>query len=147
VHIRTATPADLPALLDLLAQLNETPQPLSDAHRKAFDDVAADPRQRLFVVEDDGGALVAAATLVVIPNLGHGGRPWAIVENVVVDEPARGRGIGEMLMAHIIEQARAAGCYKVALTSRKFRTGAHRFYERLGFERTSEGFRYTLIPD
>jgi GNAT superfamily N-acetyltransferase len=147
MHIRTATPADLPALLHLLAQLNETPQPLSDAHRKAFDDVAADPRQRLCVVEDASGALVATATLVVVPNIGHGGRPWAIVENVVVDEPARGRGIGEMLMAHIIEQARAAGCYKVALTSRKVRTGAHRFYERIGFERSSAGFRYTLIPD
>lgn len=146
MHIRTATAADLPALLRLLAQLNETPQPLSDAHRKAFDDVAADPRQQLLVVED-GGALLATAVLAVIPNIGHGGRPWAIIENVVVDEPARGRGVGEMLIRHIVEQARAAGCYKVALTSRAFRTDAHRFYERLGFERTSAGFRYTLVPD
>lgn len=115
--IRHATADDLPELVRLLAQLNDTPAPLNDRHRKAFDDFAADPRQRLLVVEN--------------------------VEN----EPARNRGIGETLMRYAVEQARAAGCYKVALTSRKSRSDAHRFYERIGFERSSEGFRITLIPD
>ena len=47
-------------------------------------------------------------------------------------------------MREAIARAEAAGCYSVALTSRKERSDAHRFYERLGFERSSEGFRLAL---
>jgi ribosomal protein S18 acetylase RimI-like enzyme len=138
---------DLPALVRLLGQLNETASPAPTArHRAAFAEVAADPRQRLLVVEH-GGAVIGTAVLVIVPNLGHNGTPYALIENVVVDESARGAGHGELLLRHMVEAAKAAGCYKVVLTSRKHRTDAHRFYRRLGFEATSEGFRYTLIPD
>ena len=144
--IRDAREDDLPALLHLYAQLNETPALLTEQHQDAFAAIQADPRQRLLVVEL-GGAVIANAALIVVPNLGRGGRPWAIIENVVVDEPARGGRVGEALMRYMIEEARAAGCYKVTLMSRKWRADAHRFYTRLGFEATSEGFRYTLAPD
>lgn len=145
--IRDATIDDLHALVRLLGQLNETASPAPPSqHVAAFEAVSADPRQRLLVVERDG-AVVGTAALVVVPNLGHNGSPYAIVENVVVDESARGQRHGEALMRYIIDSALAAGCYKVVLTSRKSRKDAHRFYERLGFEATNEGFRYTLIPD
>ena len=91
--------------------------------------------------------MIGTAALIVVPNLGHNGSPFALVENVVIDESARGQRHGDALMRYIIELATAAGCYKVVLTSRKFRKDAHRFYERLGFTATSEGFRYTLIDD
>jgi len=144
--IRVATGDDLPALLDLLNQLHDVPETLGDQHRAAFAAVTADPRQRLFVVEREG-RLLASAALVVVPNVTHGGRPYAIVESVVVDEAARGSGVGTRLMRHIIARARDDGCYKIALTSRKHRVDAHRFYARLGFEATSEGFRHTLVGD
>ena len=145
--IRDATLNDLPSLVRLLAQLHETPPaPPIAQERAAFEAVAADPRQRLLVVEDEG-AVVGTAALVVLSNLGHNGTPYALVENVVVDEVARGRRHGEALLRYMIDAARAAGCYKVVLTSRKQRTDAHRFYAPLGFDATSEGFRYTLVPD
>jgi ribosomal protein S18 acetylase RimI-like enzyme len=141
--IREATHDDLPSLVRLMAQLNDATPTVLPAHEKAFADVHADPRQRLLVVEHDG-AVVASASLIIVPNLGRDGRPYAIVENVVTDEPLRGRRFGEKLMQYCIEQARAAGCYKIALTSRKHRADAHRFYRRLGFEASSEGFRLAL---
>ena len=79
-----------------------------------------------------------------MPNLSHRGTPYAIIENVVVDEKARSKGSGELLMRHAIEAARLAGCYKVSLTSSKLRMEAHRFYARLGFQRTHEAFRMNL---
>jgi GNAT superfamily N-acetyltransferase len=140
-HIRLATEQDLPRLIELLAQLPldpETPPP--SVPLRAFHEVAADPRQQLFVIEA-GGSVVGTACLLIMPNLTHDGRPYAIVENVVVDETSRRGGYGAQLMRHIMEQARLAGCYKLALTSNEQRLDAHRFYERLGFRSTQRAFR------
>lgn len=100
----------------------------------------ADPRQKLVVAERDG-RIIASAVSVLVPNVTHDGRPYAILENVVVDAAERGRGVGEALVRHLAEEARQEGCYKVALTSNKRRAGAHRFYTRIGFIATHEGFR------
>ena len=143
VSIRDARDGDLEALIGLMGQLNDEPSPLTDRHRAAFKDVIADRRQRLLVLER-AGVIVATAAVIIVPNIGREGRPFAIVENVVVDAPARGEGMGGVLMRYIIDEARRAGCYRISLTSRKFRSDAHRFYERLGFVATSEGFRLAL---
>ncbi len=147
--IRAATAADLPRIIELVAQLSmdepreELGPPLPERYREVFQEIEADPRQRLLVLEAQG-RVVAALALIIVPNLTHTGRPYAIVENVVVDEPERGAGYGEMIMRHAIEEARRAGCYKVSLTSNKGRPDAHRFYERLGFRATHEGYRVEL---
>lgn len=145
-RVREATEADLERIVELLAQLSLDEQreavgpPLPDSYRDAFAEIAADPRQRLLVVED-GDRIAGSAVVIIVPNLSHQGRPYAIVENVIVDAWLRGAGYGELLMRHAIDLARAAGCYKIALTSNKRRPGAHRFYERLGFRAAHEGFR------
>lgn len=148
-RVRHATEADLPRLLELLAQLSlgaareDLGPPLPDVYRHALHAVLADQRQQLLVVEDEG-LVLGTAVLVIVPNLTHQGRPYAFVENVVVDETQRGAGCGELLLRHAIAEARRAGCYKLSLTSNKERHDAHRFYRRLGFEATSEGFRVDL---
>ncbi len=146
VTVRTATEADLPRIVELLAQLSLEEQredpgpPLPERYREVFQEIEADPRQRLLVAETQG-RVVASLALIIVPNLSHVGRPYAIVENVVVDAPERGSGYGELLVNYAIEEARRAGCYKLALTSNKGRADAHRFYERLGFRATHEGYR------
>ncbi len=152
VRIREATEADLPRVVELLQQESlgdehrEDPgPPLPDAYRRAFRDIAADPRQRLLVAEVDG-TVVGTFVFIVIPNLSYRGRPVAQVENVVVDEPWRGRGIGEAMIRWAIDEATQAGCFRVQLTSNKARKDAHRFYERLGFVASHEGFKRYLTP-
>jgi GNAT superfamily N-acetyltransferase len=56
----------------------------------------------------------------------------------------RARGIGAVLLAAAVERARAAGCFRVQLTSNKARVDAHRFYLRHGFEESHEGFKLLL---
>ena len=149
MNIRDATEADLPRLLELLDQLAfDTPReerglPLPEFYRDAFHRIDASDGQRLLVLEVDG-EIVGTLVLLIIPNITHQGRPYATVENVVVDESERGAGYGWRLIRYAIDQARAAGCYKLTLTSHKRRTEAHRFYERLGFESTYEGYRVEL---
>jgi GNAT superfamily N-acetyltransferase len=148
--IREATEADLPQLVALLAQLApDDPQredlssPLPYGYHMAMRRILETPGQHVFVLVERG-KIVGTAALAVLPNVSHRGTPYAIIENVVVDAKVRSKGYGELLMRHAIEEARRAGCYKVALTSNKRRADAHRFYERLGFQRTHEAFRLDL---
>ena len=64
-----------------------------------------------------------------------------MVENVIVSEKIRGRGAGTALLEHLLNFARAIGCYKVQLHSGKQRVDAHRLYRRLGFRPVAEGFK------
>jgi GNAT superfamily N-acetyltransferase len=102
-----------------------------------------DAGQRLFVLEQDG-RILGTLVLVIVPNLSHNTAPYAIIENVIVESALRSQGHGAQLIRHAVEEARRAGCYKVSLTSSKRRPDAHRFYERLGFTATHEGFRIDL---
>jgi GNAT superfamily N-acetyltransferase len=146
--VRDATEADLPRVVELLDQLPLSPDaehedlstPPAEAYRKAFAEIEGNRNHRLLVVEA-GGRIVGTAVVLIIANLSHRGRPWAVVENVVVDEAERGKRYGELLMERAREIAEQAGCYKVSLTSNKGRDDAHRFYRRLGFTATHEGFR------
>ena len=144
--IRDAHADDIPRLLELYLQLSGSSQHpeddvrrFTDAHGAALERITADPHTDLFVLEA-GGRVVATYALYIMPNLSHGGRPFAIVENVVVDDALRGQGLGRLLMEHALARAREAGCYKLALTSNRKRTAAHAFYESIGFEQTHKGF-------
>lgn len=146
MSIRDATEADLPRLVELLAQLRlDVPRedvgpPLPGTYLDAFRRIEADDTQRLLVLEVDS-RIVGSLVLFITPNLTHKGKPFATVENVVVDEGERGAGHGRQLLAFAIDEAKAAGCYKLALTSHKSRTEAHRFYESLGFQSTHDAYR------
>lgn len=142
--IRPVAPADLPELLRLYGQLAEEraeARPADeDTAARIFAEVQADRRRELLVAVRNGRVL-GTADVVIVPNLTHSGKPWAIVENVAVDEAHRRHGVGRRLMVEIERRVKQAGCYKIQLLSRKHRQEAHAFYETLGFEAIAEGFR------
>jgi GNAT superfamily N-acetyltransferase len=108
--------------------------------RQLLSDIIADRSRHLCVVAY-GADVVGAAELVVVPNLTHHARPWAVVENVIVTKSARGNWAGTALIEHLVNVACARGCYKVQLHSGKQRADAHRLYRRLGFVPVAEGFK------
>ncbi len=150
LHIRQAGEADLPAVLALYARsgLDGGDGLAPEAAREVFAQFARHPSYRLFVACDGGpaGEVVATYALLVMHNLAHRGTPSAIAEDVAVDPGRQGQGIGRQLMAHAVEQARQAGCYKLALSSNSKRLKAHAFYESLGFQRHGLSFLIE-IPD
>jgi len=109
----------------------------------AFDRLARD-RNHTILVAEVGGKIVGTCHVIIVPHLGHALKPFAVVENVVVDEDARSSGIGQHLMAAVSDLARRRKCYKMALTSNIARGRAHRFYERLGWTRTHFGYSLGL---
>ncbi len=87
---------------------------------------------------------VGTFALLVMDNLVHHGSPSGIVEGVAVDLNFQGKGIGRQMMQVAIAQCRAAGCYKLALSTNLRRKEAHAFYESLGFEKHGYSFRVEL---
>lgn len=99
-----------------------------------LDVFAEDPDYHLLVGEANG-KIVSSVTLVVIRNLTHGMRPYAVVENVVTHADYRGRGYAAALMEEATSLAKAAGCYKMMLMTGSKEDGTLRFYEECGFDR------------
>ena len=95
-------------------------------------DLVRDSSSTLMIVRDEAGVIIGALTLAVY-RVPSGKR--AMIEDVIVDESARGRGVGEILMQHSIALAKEKGVGTIALTSSPFREAANRLYVRMGFKK------------
>jgi ribosomal protein S18 acetylase RimI-like enzyme len=135
---REASPELQAALAALLPQLNPNqPAPTSE-HLAAL---LMDPGATLLIARE-GDAIVGTALVIVYPTTV---RVESRIEDVVVDEAARGRGVGEALVRECIEVARRRGASIVELQTARARVAANRLYERMGFERRdSNPYRMTL---
>lgn len=145
--IRHAVAADVPAIVRLLADdalgaARET-DPNDVAYARAFAAIVASPDNALFVL-DAAGVVVGCAQLTVLPGLSRQGATRAQIESVRVAATRRGGGLGAVLIRHLVDLARSNGCATVQLTSDKSRADAHRFYERLGFKKSHDGFKLDL---
>lgn len=149
LSFRDATPADIPTILMLNhagdARGAETPpldpQTLADPrYRAAFDAIDADPNHRLVVVEK-AGEVVGTLQISIIPGLPGFGSKRGMLENVHIRADQRGNGLGSEMIKWALAYCRQAGCGIVQLTSNKLRLDAHRFYKKLGFEASHEGFK------
>jgi GNAT superfamily N-acetyltransferase len=149
---RDATLADIPIILTLShagdARGADTP-PLDPATftdprtLAAFAAITADPAHRLIVAERNG-EVVGTLQISTIPGLPNFGMKRGMLENVHIRADQRGSGLGSIMVQWAIERCREAGCGVVQLTSNKLRLDAHRFYRKLGFEQTHEGFKLKL---
>ncbi|HXN86227.1 MAG TPA: GNAT family N-acetyltransferase [Candidatus Binataceae bacterium] len=147
ILIRRARKSDLPLLQALYDQLHlNTYLSMRVPPAKfgfAFNKIARS-RNHSILVAEIAGRIVGTCHLIIVPHLGHALKPFAVVENVVVDEKERSSGVGERLMEAATEIARGHRCYKMALTTNVARLRAHRFYERLGWKRTHFGYSLAL---
>ncbi|BCJ57710.1 GNAT family N-acetyltransferase [Micromonospora endophytica] len=147
VIFREAVRADLPAVLDLLADdvLGRTRDvgEVDATYEKAFADITTDPRNQL-VVAEAGGEVIGCMQLTYIPGLGRHGSERQLIEAVRIRSDRRGQGLGRQMITWAIDQARQRGCGLVQLTTDKLRRDAHRFYLGLGFVASHEGMKLGL---
>jgi ribosomal protein S18 acetylase RimI-like enzyme len=109
--------------------------------RAELEALVASEASTLFVARVDGR--IAGSLTLAMFRIPTGVRAW--IEDVVVDESARGHGVGEALNRAALDHARANGAITVDLTSRPSREAANRLYKRMGFEqRATNVYRYTL---
>ena len=114
-----------------------------EAYEAAFAAIAASPDSALFVA-CDGEAVLGVFQVVLLHSIAGRGRARVKVEGVQVRGDQRSRGIGAIMMAHAEDWARERGALFVELGSNKKRQAAHRFYMRLGYANSHEGFKKIL---
>ena len=135
-QIRPAIANDAPAAVGLMAQLAEYGHGQVDSGvEDRFRAMLELPQHAIFVAEDDSGQVVGLLTISHRWTLWHAG-PCALIEELVVDEGARGRGIGRALIQAALAWAETQGCSEVEVSTELDNTTAQAFYRRLGF--TSE---------
>lgn len=144
---RRAIVDDLPFIVGLYVEDAVIPtgddpaEAMSQPYLDALAAIDRDDNQMLMVAEL-AGERVGTIQLTFVPGLaGHGA--WrGLIEAVHIVASERSKGLGSQMITWALDQCRARGCRLAQLTSNKKRLDAHRFYERLGFQKSHEGFKY-----
>ncbi|MDP4090326.1 MAG: GNAT family N-acetyltransferase [Bacillota bacterium] len=130
---------DIPDLLQLYTELTPYKIPIEDSIR-IYEEILRD-NQYLILVAKDVDKIVGSILAVSCKCLSCGGDNFLVLEDVIVKEELRGKGIGKMLMKKIDEFAVANHCLYAIVVSSAHRKGAHKFYESVGFTDEVIGFR------
>ena len=143
--VRRAEARDIPAILDLLVQVNMVHHngrpdlfngPTTKYTGEDLEKILADDGTPVFVCTDGSGRILGHGFCIMQRS---GGRLMVehstlYIDDICVDESARGRGAGRALYEHILAYAREKGCYNVTLNVWTCNPGAIAFYERLGLK-------------
>ena len=155
ISVRRAEVRDIPALMALLIQVNLVHHngrpdlfkgPTTKYTEAELAAILADPATPVFVGVDDAGRVLGHGFCVLQHS---GGRlmedhDTLYIDDICVDEAARGLGVGRTLYAHILAHARQKGCYNVTLNVWTCNPGAMQFYEKLGLKPYRVGMEMIL---
>ncbi len=128
--VRSALPSDAQRIAELYHQLVANPGITVLPERIAA--VSTDPNTGLFVCEHLG-AVEGTAMVSLCADVMFGAQPFAVVENIVVNDALRSQGLGAALLCHVEAFCLTKDCSKIMLLSSIQREQAHRFFERAGF--------------
>ena len=132
MKLRIAKRQDFDQIMGLLRQLNPSDLRAPKLELEAFNHIF-DSNYLELIVADDGGTLLGSCYLNIIPNITRGGRPYAVIENVITDSQHRNRGVGKALIKTAMDKAWSHNCYKVMLMSGRAEESVHAFYKKCGF--------------
>ncbi|WP_298493109.1 GNAT family N-acetyltransferase [uncultured Algibacter sp.] len=144
---RKATENDLPEIVAMMAhdELGKTREhyqmPLPKQYLDAFMIINADENQELIVVINEANEIIGTLQLTFIQYLNRLGSLRAQIESVIIKKQYRGKGIGNKMFLWAINRAKEKNACIVQLTSDKKRPEAIKFYEKLGFTASHEGFK------
>lgn len=131
--IREVVKSDLDGLLRLYTQLHDNPMPeKTDRLLQIWDSILQDQNHHVIVAEENG-EIVSSCVCVIIPNLTHSQRPYALIENVITDEKYRKRGLAAQCLNFAKELALKENCYKMMLLTGSRQESTLHFYRMAGY--------------
>ena len=133
--IREAIENDSKSLIKLYSQLNKDDPTIPEQEFSVkLNSILANDALFIFVYENEAGDLIGTCYLNVIDNLTRNLSPYGVIENVVIDEAYRNRGIGQEIIRYALNNAWELGCYKTMLLTGSKKKSTLHFYERCGFQ-------------
>jgi GNAT superfamily N-acetyltransferase len=149
IIFRKAIRADIPDIVRLLMDDNlgssreQYNKNVPSSYYSAFDAINLDKNNYLVVAELDG-KIIGTMQLTFITYMTYQGGKRLQIEGVRIDKTIRGRGIGQEMFKWAINKAKEEGCHVIQLTTDKKRPEALKFYKKLGFVDSHEGFKFHL---
>lgn len=135
LQIRQVLLQDYDALMQLYTHLHGNPIPEKCGKAAAiWQQILQDPAHHMIVAEMDG-KIVSSCVCVIVPNLTHEQRPYALIENVVTDAAYRKRGLANACLQYAKELAQRENCYKLMLMTGAKDAETLHFYEQAGYNR------------
>ena len=129
---------DLDGLLELYTELHENSIPKKDGIlTDIWSEILRDKNHHIVVAEKNG-KIVSSCVLLIVPNLTHNQRPYALIENVITSSDFRRQGLALMCLNHANEIAVNANCYKIMLMTGSKQEGTLAFYEKAGYNRNDK---------
>ena len=131
--IRELVDSDFQGLMELYMQLHDNPMPEKTPEIiEKWNKIINDKDHHIVVAEEDG-KIVSSCVCVIIPNLTHGQRPYAFIENVITDENYRGKGLATQCLNCAKEIAIHNNCYKMMLLTGSKKESTLNFYRKAGY--------------
>ncbi len=131
--IREVTSEDFDGLMNLYMQLHNNPIPEKTAEVMSIWNKILTNEDYHIVIAEEEGRIVSSCVCVIIPNLTHNQRPYALVENVITDEIYRKRGLAKQCLDYAKDIAVKANCYKIMLLTGSKQESTLAFYEKSGY--------------
>ena len=136
--VREISENDLNGLLQLYTQLHNNPFPDKDSRAiSVWKDIINDKNHHIIVMEENG-MIVSSCVCVIIPNLTHEQRPYAIIENVITDTEHRKKGYATACLDFAKELALQENCYKIMLMTGSKQESTLKFYENAGYNKNDK---------
>lgn len=130
---------DMEELLNLYKELTSYENNLEESVR-IYEDMLNDDKYILLVAKEDN-KIVGSALGITCLLIGLEGKRFLVIEDVIVRNELRGKGIGKLLMSELDKFAVENNCAYSILVSSGKRVDAHHFYEKLGYTEDVKGFR------
>jgi ribosomal protein S18 acetylase RimI-like enzyme len=135
LEIREVRNDGLEGLLSLYTQLHDNVYPEMDERIQCiWADILSDKHHHIIAGCIDG-AIISSCVLIIVPNLTHGQRPYALIENVITDKKYRNKGYASQILDYAKKIAQQENCYKIMLMTGSKKEETLRFYERAGYNR------------
>jgi ribosomal protein S18 acetylase RimI-like enzyme len=138
ITIRDARASDSPTLATLADQLGYKVK-VEDI-TKRLNKLPHKLDERVIIAEDTSGAVVGWTTFRITEHIHND--PYVEISGFVVDQQSRGKGIGKTMMKEVEQWTIGKGLSTIRLSANVTRTGAHKFYEAIGFKQTKQQFAF-----
>lgn len=136
--IREMLDGDFDGLLKLYTQLHNNPLPKKDERVIGiWRQILSDDNHHIIIAEENG-KIISSCVCVIIRNLTHGQRPYALIENVITDENCRCKGLATQCLDYARKIAVKENCYKMMLLTGSKSDSTLKFYERAGYNKNDK---------